>query len=205
MERFQEVARLHSHQIHHGILPLFGARFLSRLYYRLASSSRAAVWVVIEDEKVVGFLAGCADIRQSYRSVFARSGLQLSWLALRSVFKPSVFRRLPSVFVYPFQLGKKQTTEESSASPVRRAELLSIAIDDGCHGRGFGRQLILEFEKELLRWGINEPYWVTTNCDDMNSNAFYRALGFEARGTFKHHSLILQRYCKDVYSIRSRE
>jgi GNAT superfamily N-acetyltransferase len=194
--RFQEIAQLHVEEIHHGILPLFGTSFLSRLYYGLASTSRTGVWAAIEDGKVAGFLAGCADIQRSYRSVMMKFGVELFFRAMGALFKPAVLKRLPAVFAYPFQSHKDAVTVREQTGPASRAELLAIAVDRRYHGRGVGKQLVLTFEKNLLAWGVSEPYWVTTNSEDAGSNAFYRALDFEAWGTFKHHELVLQRYRK---------
>ncbi len=194
-EFFDEVARIHINEIHHGLLPLLGLRFLSRLYYELCITSQTVIWIATENGKVVGFLAGCANVAQSLRSVLMRSPVRLMWLGSRSIFNLRLLRKLPAVFWYPLRVKSSAEAAESSDSAAGSAELLAIAVDATVRGRAVGKQLVALFEDSLRQWGVTE-YHVTTNIEEANSNAFYRALSFQPCGLIKHHDLTLQKYRK---------
>jgi ribosomal protein S18 acetylase RimI-like enzyme len=193
-DAFRQVAQLHAAEIHHGLLPLLGLRFMTRLYYEMARAPRTGVWAAMENGNVLGFIAGCADVGQTYRAMLLRRGPVFAILALGGLFNLTVLRKLPSMFLYPFRVGRK----EQDAPPPTHAELLAIAVDQAAHRRGLGRGLVEAFEQGLLDWGMAGAYQVTTNVEEIASNQFYRKLGFQPYGTIKHHDLTLQRYTKQV-------
>jgi ribosomal protein S18 acetylase RimI-like enzyme len=200
-ELFDQMARLHMQEIHHGLLPLMGVRFLARLYFDLCRAPGSGVWAAIEQNRVVGFLAGSIDLGAAYRYVMLRSGLILAGLSLGSLFKGSVLQKLPSLFAYPFRVRRGNEREQQSADEDNsHAELLAIAVDRGHHGKGIGKRLVMQFEEYLAQWKELDYYLVTTNCADSNSNEFYRAMQFQPCGTLKHHNLLLQRYRKKIKS-----
>jgi ribosomal protein S18 acetylase RimI-like enzyme len=193
---FRQIAQLHAAEIHHGLLPLLGPRFMTRLYYEMSRAPQTGVWAVVENGNVLGFIAGSADVGQTYRAMLLRRGPVFAMLALGGLFNPTVLRKLPSMFLYPFRVGRK----EQDAPPPTHAELLAIAVDQRTHRRGFGRGLVEAFERGLRDWGVTGAYQVTTNVEEIASNQFYRKLGFEPYGTIKHHDLTLQRYAKQISS-----
>ena len=66
---FERIAELHIDTIHHGVLPMLGKRFLSRMYRELTGCPFCSVLGAVENDKVVGYLAGCADTEEFYRSI----------------------------------------------------------------------------------------------------------------------------------------
>src|SRR4051812_3152143 len=144
---FRQIAQLHVREIHHGLLPLLGLRFMTRMYYELARAPRTGVWAAIENGGVLGFAAGCADVGQTYRAMIVRRGPLFALLAIRGMFSLTVLRKLPSMFLYPFRVGKQSertdaTKKDESSTP---SELLAIAVDDKAHRRGLGRGLVEAF------------------------------------------------------------
>lgn len=197
---FRQIAALHVREIHHGLLPLLGLRFMTRMYYEMSRAPRTGVWAATEGGSVLGFIAGCADVGQMYRAMLLRRGPVFGMLALRGMFSVTVLRKLPSMFLYPFRVGK--TSEQPDApkthAPTTHAELLAIAVDQQAHRRGLGRGLVEAFEQGLRDWNVRGAYQVTTNVEESASNQFYRKLGFDPYGTIRHHDLTLQRYTKQV-------
>jgi ribosomal protein S18 acetylase RimI-like enzyme len=124
-------------------------------------------------------------------------GLVFAVLALRGLFSATVLRKLPSMFLYPFRVGKESDATKSN-EPTTHAELLAIAVDQKAHRRGLGRELVEAFEQGLRDWDVRGAYQVTTNVEETASNQFYRKLGFAPYGTIRHHDLTLQRYTKQV-------
>lgn len=191
---YDQAADLHIASIHHGLLPDLGRRFLSRLYVEIDRTPRAGVWVATRSDRVVGFLAGCADTSACYRSVLARAGLPLAWLAGSAVLAPSVLGRLPTLVSYPFKsVGGRSEAEDEPA-----AELLAIAVDEAARGHGLGSSMIASFERALQSWGVGGRYQVATNADDLDSNRFYERVGFSPTGRRRHNALTLQVYSKLV-------
>ncbi len=192
---FQASAHLHIAEIHHGVLPLLGEDFLTRLYYEVAVSPMSGVWVGLDAGRVLGFIAGSADISKTYWAVVSRAGFSLGRLAMKGLLQPDAVGRIPALLGYPFH--RDQTRAPDGEQKVR-AELLAIAIARESQRRGIGRALVRAFENALLAWGINGPYQVATNLAESDSNAFYQNLGFLPCDRIKHHRLVLQVYRKEI-------
>ena len=169
---------------------------MARMYFEIARGSRSGVWAILENEKPLAFVAGCADVRACYRSVVLRGFVPLSFQVFLALRSPAVWRKLPAVMLYPFRRN-----ESPAKAPPRHisAELLAIAVDEEARGKGLGKMLVHAFERGLAEWEVGE-YRVTTNTQEIASNHFYRRLGFEACGTLRHHDLELQQYSKSVRS-----
>jgi GNAT superfamily N-acetyltransferase len=193
---YHQIADLHVMTIHHGVLPSFGKRFLARLYQELATAPRAGVWGVVDNDRVLGFIAGCADVRAAYVSVLLRSGVRLAPLAIRAVLTAGFWRAVAAMFAYPFRNRAPEGARDTSAAT--HAELLAIAVAEGAQGRGMGTMLVGALECELRGWGVRDVYRVATNVQESASNAFYKKLGFTPCGTVKHHRLTLQMYEKHL-------
>ncbi len=183
--------------IHHGVLPLFGRRFLARMYYELARAPRTGVWGVAESGRVLGFLAGSADVRVSFLFVVLKGGIPMAWSAGRSIFSRLLLRKLRAVFAYPFRRVLRRSGDLTGRSCRTRAEILAVAVNTDMGRRGIGKALVRVFEEALAGWGVT-AYRVTTNVDESASNAFYRMLGCVPCGTIRHHDLILQVYEKEL-------
>jgi GNAT superfamily N-acetyltransferase len=195
--QFEELAHLHMAAIHHGVLPLLGHRFLTRMYYELARAPRTGVWGVAESGRVLGFLAGSADVRVSLLFVVLRGGVPMAWLAGRSIFTRRLIRKLLAVFAYPFQRAPRHSGDFPRRPCGTRAEILAVAVDKDAGRRGVGKALVRVFEEALAAWGVT-AYRVTTNVAEHASNSFYRMLGLVPCGTMRHHDLILQVYEKEL-------
>jgi GNAT superfamily N-acetyltransferase len=196
LEHFLAIAHLHSDQIHHGFLPRLGIRFLGALYQVLAQAPQTGVWAAFERGRIVGFLAGCADVRRTYHWVLTRPAM---WTRL-VVAAPAVWRlgmrRLLSPFTYVRERNTRDDGEARAMGSVCAAELLAIAVQPEARGRGVATGLVAAFETELRSWSVSDCYRVSTNVTDPASNEFYRVLGFSPKGTVRHHDLVLQIYEK---------
>jgi len=191
-ELCRQAATLHLRAIHHGLLPLLGVDFLTKLYRCIAEAPESGVWALVDGDKFIGFIAGCASVGRTYRWLMVNCGIRLVFTAGPALFRFTVLGKVASVLLYPFRRGRALAT-----TPPPEAELLAIAIDETEYGKGYGKHLVETLEASLRQWGVRE-YRVLTNISESKSNAFYRATGFTAAGTIKHHALTLQVYIKNL-------
>lgn len=187
----REVARLHREALPQGFLSRLGDPFLARLYHGIDRDPRAAVWVAEDDEGVLGFLAGAADVQGLYRGVLARDALALGLRLLPSLLRPAMLRRIGETALYPF----RRLGPDDGLAGLPHAELLAVGVDARARGKGVGRALVGELEEALRGWGVR-AYRVVTDAEDPRSNAFYRRVGFDHAGNFTHHGHPMAAYTK---------
>jgi len=193
---FDDVALLHINEIHHGVIPLFGKKFLACLYCELSRTKFTGVWAALDQDNISGFIAGCADIKSSYRAVLLRPVLIMA--ALRSVCFtfPRLAGKLLAVLKYPYMPARGKA-DGSDLNKIK-AELLSIAVRPDYRKQGIGGMLVKAFEKQLALWNVAGCYRVSTNETDDISNNFYKTLGFAPVTTTRLHALNLTVYVKNI-------
>jgi ribosomal protein S18 acetylase RimI-like enzyme len=183
------VAELHMRYIEQGVLPMLGARFLSRLYREIACSPQATVQVAVDKHQVCGFIAGCHDIRSTYLHLAKHAAIGLLCATGKSLFTPIVLLRIWALLAYPLHKTKKEGVK-SAPCP----EILSIAVDQSHRRMGIGRQLVETFEVAAQGWGEMDRYRVATNKAEVGARIFYERLGFRPIRSQEHHALVLQIY-----------
>lgn len=191
---FQEVAKLHCENIHHGIIPLFGQRFVSHLYKHLSEAHSSKLWVVKHNGGVVAFLSGSSSSSKTFSDVITNHRLLFKFICNLAFLNFNILKKVPGVLKYILGSGSNEAIQDS----VKMPELLSISVNPKFQGKSLGRMLINEFEKDLLQTTTQNSYIVSTNIADLNSNNFYLKCGFTPFFTRKHHSLTLQTYIKKL-------
>jgi GNAT superfamily N-acetyltransferase len=58
------------------------------------------------------------------------------------------------------------------------ARLMSIVVDEGCRGRGIGRQLVEASVEQARNWGCDRIE-LTSRLERAAAHSFYEAVGFE--------------------------
>lgn len=194
---FREVAMVHVHSIE-GFLSLLGVKFLTQLYRHLAKLPRTGVWCLLEGERVLGFVCGCADVKDTYRSLVLRSWFPLMRGTMPSLFKLKTVQNLCGIVSYPF----RESTPDGNPSrngPTIRAELLSIAVSQNARHSGIGKKLVRALEAGFREWGVRGDYQVSTLADDPSSNAFYSKMGFVPFMTQKlYQATVIRKYRKSI-------
>lgn len=162
------------------------------------------------------FLAGTQDTSAMYRRVLRRHWLSFSFMLLPRALSPTMLRHILETMRYG---GRRSSnirrpgsesvprvgpgTQPKDAEPSQSipplpdmcaAELLAIAVAPEARGRGQGRRLLEEFERQLPV----DSYKVVTDVSDPVSNAFYTACGFERAREFVHHGNGMVEYRKRV-------
>jgi ribosomal protein S18 acetylase RimI-like enzyme len=178
------VAQLHAGQISEGFLSLLGRSFLRRLYRRIVRSPESFVFVADSEGRVVGFIAGTADVSTLYRTFLLRDGLVAGLTAAPRLL--AHWRRVLETVRHGF----------SSSDGTRHGfELLSVAVDTASARRGIGRALVAAFQQEVSERGSSAAY-VVVGADNTPAIDLYERTGFSLSERFELHagtvSLLLQ-------------
>jgi GNAT superfamily N-acetyltransferase len=191
---FESIADLHIKNIHHGILTLLGSKFIATIYQEMAGYDFAGVWCAQDKNgQTLGFISGCTNLRRLYSTIILKNGIKLLLLAIPGLLSIKVLKHLSALITYPFRMKHVQNNE----SP-QLPELLSIVVSNEARFTGIGRELVKAMENGFREWGITGKYIVSTNINEIASNAFYRSLGFRPAFQIAHHDLTLQVYEKDL-------
>jgi len=176
--------QLHAEQITGGFLAFLGSGFLTRLYRRVCRSSSSFLLVAEEGGRVVGFVAGSADVPGLYRAFLLRDGLAAAFDAMGPLLRG--WRRA-------FETLRHGSSD--GAGTGRGVELLAIAVDPSHQGRGIGEQLVAAFLREGATSHAHAAY-VVVAVDNGRAVGLYRRAGFTEVGDFELHagttSLLLQ-------------
>lgn len=174
-------AALHSGQITEGFLTFLGARFLHRLYRRVARTPGSFLIIAEAENATVGFLAGSTDVAALYRSFVMRDGVAAA------VACGGRLLRSPGRVIETLRHGSGETGDG--------AELLAVAVDPSARGRGAGTLLVEGFLTEI-RGHRQEAAHVVLAADNEAATALYRRAGFQTVERFEMHhgteSLLMQ-------------
>jgi ribosomal protein S18 acetylase RimI-like enzyme len=170
------VASLHAGQITEGFLSFLGPGFLARLYRRIVRSPESFLLVAESQRRVVGFIAGTADVGRLYRTFLWRDGagaaLGVAGRLLRS------WRRVI------------ETLRHGSGDGVGRGEgveLLAIAVEPGHQGAGVGGALVGSF-LDRVGHGPDGAAYVVVASDNAGAIGLYQRAGFVVDQEFELHS-----------------
>ena len=174
-------AALHSGQITEGFLTLLGAKFLRRLYRRVARTPGSFLLIAETGRTTVGFLAGSSDVAGLYRSFLFRDG------AAAAVACGGRLLRSPGRVI--------ETARHGAGGAGEGAELLAVAVDPSARERGVGTLLVEGFLAEIGR-RRQEAAHVVLAADNEAAAALYRRAGFRTVQRFQMHrgteSLLMQ-------------
>jgi ribosomal protein S18 acetylase RimI-like enzyme len=192
----REVAEIHHTELVEGTLRNLGVEGLEVIYSSMVTIPRCGIWCAIDSNRVIGFIAGCADIRRFYKSVLINSAFPLAYISLQRILNSHSFGNLFMTLVYPFQSSRWiQAPEEVHDT---RAELVAIAVRKEFHHQGIGRMLLLPLEEAFHEWQIGSCYHVATDSRDPLSNGFYQGMRFSKYGEKKFTNFTLQIYEKKL-------
>ena len=176
--------QLHAERIPGGFLAFLGSGFLTRLYRRICRSSNSFLLVAEEEGRVVGFVAGSADVPDLYRAFVLRDGLAAALDAMG-----------PLLRRWRQALETLRHGSSEGAGTGRGVELLAIAVDPSHQGRGIGEQLVADFLRQVATSHAHAAY-VVVGADNARAVGLYRRAGFVGGDEFELHagttSLLMQ-------------
>jgi ribosomal protein S18 acetylase RimI-like enzyme len=199
-ELFQQLATLHVNSIHGGIMESLGPNFLASLYQQLSKHNEVLMYAARRDSKTIGFVAASVNVIRSLKNIGFIGMAKLAFATCANAWRPSLFKKALQTVGYFFR-GTGDAVSDlagAEAADPARSELLAIAVAEEARGQGVGRSLVNAVEQGLQNRGRRSRYFVSTNQDEVGSNAFYRAAGFTLVGQKRHHDLMLNVYKKEL-------
>ena len=162
---------VHNHAFPDFFLTGLGNRFLS-LYYRTVSENESGILLGYYDEgRLMGFCAATMRSASFHSQLIKENLLAYMIVAFRLLLtRPGAIIRLYR------NLTKKSVSVNDKGD---YAELLSIGVDAGCQGKGIGRALLCELEKEILSKGGRIVSLTTDYDDNEKVQGFYSSLGYQ--------------------------
>lgn len=173
-KHLKEVVDVHMSSFPSFFLTSLGPRFLNLLYQEIINASDGIALVCIQDNQVVGFVAGTLSQKGFYKKLIRTRLLQFGLVALPSTIQnPRIFPRLLRAIRQP------DIAKEAPASAL----LMSIAVHPDTMGQGYGTYLVREFIEQLRANNIDKFMLTTDAQNNVRTNQFYQKLGFICIGT----------------------
>lgn len=162
-----QIAQLHKEFIPTGFLSQQPLNFLNALYLFLIMHE--VVYVVKEEENVVGFAAGSLNTDGLYKRFLKSNISLLITFSLRNLFSIDSIKKTAETFTAP-----KKTVIDGLDYAV--PELLSIVVDKSYVEKGYGKALLGCLEQDF-RTSNAKAYKVLVGAQ-LDANRFYVNNGF---------------------------
>jgi ribosomal protein S18 acetylase RimI-like enzyme len=179
-----QVAHLHKEGIPTGFLSSLGEDFLADLYQAISQSSDGFGFVVRDNDKIVGFVAFCSNLRKLYKQVYRIKGLKLLLVLIPKLFSVRTIRKIYENIFYP---------KKTESLNLPDAELLSIVVSLDCRGKGFARKLIETGLQECCRRGIPKLKVLVADFNQ-SANCLYQQTGFQLATKIENHGVVSNVY-----------
>ena len=172
-----DVIRLHIAAFPSFFLTFMGAGFLRELYLGFINISNGIFFVAVDDDKVVGFIAGTNAPVVFFSEMRRKRGIFFLLNAVPAIVRHPiiVIKKLFLAFTYR---GDKPLTIKNSAL------LSSIGVSPEVIGRGIGYQLLMKFESDVISRGAKFIYLTTDAVGNDSVKAFYSKCGYSVESTF---------------------
>ena len=167
------IVEIHMERFSSFFLTTLGSSFL-KVFYKAFLKNPGVLIILEDDGDIKGFAAGSRDNRSFFKKLLKNNLLEFCFAGARVLLtNPTALKRMAT------NAGK------SEKNNLIFAELLSIATLK--NKRGYGKILLEEFEKEIVKENMNDlPVSLTTDYDD-NEKAvqFYKDSGYEVQEVFQ--------------------
>lgn len=183
-----DLALLHCSGIPTGFISSLGQEFVTALYEAIAEDKNSFGYVVVEDEKVLGFVAFTADLNALYKSVVLQRGLKFASMLAIKAFSLKTIKKVFETLFYPSRIKKMN---------LPSAELLSIVVADESQGKGLGLQLLQKGLAGCAKRGIDKVK-VLVGVDNKPANELYQKCGFELVAQIENHGILSNVYVVDT-------
>jgi ribosomal protein S18 acetylase RimI-like enzyme len=185
----QQIAEIHKQEIDQGFLSKLGLKFLSKLYQAMISSKDSFVVVAKENNKVIGFVSGCINVKRFYKHFLKKYTLSALIILLPKLFSFDTIKKILETLKYS-KKGKKDLPE---------TELLVIAVKKEFHGQKIAVKMFDCFVVELKKRGI-KTFRVVVGENLSRAIGFYEKVGFKFHSNINIHENNLSRIY--IYNIK---
>ena len=173
-----QIAKIHLKSFPNFFLTTLGHSFL-KTYYRSCAKSKEAISICAidqDDKKLLGFAVGCFNSAGFNKRLIFSNLLEYSYRAIVLLFtKPIALIRLYK------NLAKNNNRDDKG----KYAELLSIGVLPDQNGFGIGQYLLVKFENQVKKKGVN-TITLTTDADSNDSVLrFYKKSGYSVYYNFE--------------------
>ena len=168
-----EIAEVHKKCFQKSFLTKYGRKTLSRYYGEFMEEGGPFV-IAKQNSAIVGFCMGYVG-QSDARNRFLRKhflSMAIKTLGFLLTFDKTVYKRICSS-IMP---SKGQVNEEKDVE--NEAFLLSICVLEEKRGTGLSKQLVEEFEKQLIERKCNS-YVLFAEEDNDRGIAFYNKMGYK--------------------------
>jgi len=186
-----EIARIHFQEIKWGFLSELGEKFLYYFYQAMIGSESAFLIVAENNESIVGFVSGCANLKKFYKEFVKKYSFKIPFILLTKIFDLSVIKKV-------FETIKYSKKEKQN---LPQAELLSIAVSSEFQGQGVSQKLLEKFLFEMRKRNIDQ-FKVIVGENLIRAIRFYEKKGFEFHSkSFVHQDMPSRIY---IYNIKKQ-
>ena len=171
LEDVNTIVRIHCDAFEGFFLTSLGVPFLT-FYYTCFVNSYETVTIVSEEKaQICGFAAATTSSKGFNIRFIKNNFLNFVLLSFKMLFTaPKALLRLVK------NLTKKGTIVVDDED---YAELYSIGVSPSFQGKGIGKTLLTELEKELKKKGVEKVSLTTDYENNDTAVGFYRSLGYE--------------------------
>lgn len=174
----EDVVRIHINTFEGFFLTNLGERFL-KLYYKSCIKNQnltIAIGLFSDNSELIGFGIGSYESKGYYKKIIKANFLAFFLeTIIIAVSKPMALIRLAK------NLDKVNNIEDNGIY----CELLSIGVQKHNEGKGYGKQLLIGFEKIASERGVKK---ITLTTDSRNNDRvlkFYNKMGYDIFYKFK--------------------
>ena len=173
-----EIVNIHLATFKGFFLTFMGKGFLRQMYTAYTKHIQSDIFVAMDDDKVVGFLAYSEHMSGLYKYMIRHRLVPFAWYSMGAFLrKPKVFMRLIRAFLKP---SESQRSE-------KYVELASIGVHPDAKAGGIGSSLIDALKREV---DFDTFDYITLETDAVNNeiaNRFYVKNGFHIVRQYETH------------------
>ncbi len=173
-----EIVDIHLATFKGFFLTFMGRGFLKQMYKAYTKHAESDVFVAVDENKAVGFLAYSKNMSALYKYMIKHQLIPFAWYSLGAFLrKPKVFMRLIRAFLKPSESQRNE----------KYIELASIGVHPDAKAKGTGSKLIDALKSEV---DFNEFAYITLETDVVDNeiaNKFYVKNGFHIAREYKTH------------------
>jgi hypothetical protein len=193
IKEVESIAKLHQKAFSNFFLTKLGYNFLVEFYKSILNNSDSINIGLFDNELLIGFAVGSKRSKSFYKNLLKNNFIKFAFSAvLPLISNPIYIVRLLTSFI---------SNSKSNVDIVDDTVLLSICIDPNSVSKGYGKILLIEFEKTAFIY--SNIITLTTDADDNDYvNAFYVKNEFQLHNTFYQGKRKMNYYLKHIKKLK---